>query len=279
MDRQNQRIGVRHSGQKLAARDRRLLSIPVDPRRPVGLATLDHVVHHVAGHDRALPAGEDIDAAVAGRVPRRRRQRDGIVERVIVIHQKRLPCFHDGQAIVAEYRAGRIGAARVLGFPGRIFSFVKDVFRVRECRHPAAISQSGVPAGMVDMKMRAKDIVDLVVGDAEREQLVAPALLARKIERRRMTLVLAGAGVHQDRVMRRPDHEGLIGYHHHSQRRIEHLRLHRGQVTLEDGLVIGREEVLRPPPRAFAFNHRVDGDVADPDLPHPCFPLQLFGGA
>jgi hypothetical protein len=46
---------------------------------------------------------------------------------------------------------------------------------------------------MVDMKMRAKDIVDLVVGDAEREQLVAPALLARKIERRRMTLVLAGA--------------------------------------------------------------------------------------
>ena len=132
---------------------------------------------------------------------------------------------------------------------------------------------------MVDMKMRAKDIVDLVVSDAEREQLVAPALLARKIEWRRMTLVLAGAGVHQDGVMRRPDHEGLVGYHHHSQRGIEHLRLHRGQVTLEDGLVIGREEVLRPPPRAFTLNHRVDGDVADPELPHPCFPLQLLGGA
>src|SRR6266853_7058184 len=125
---------------------------------------------------------------------------------------------------------------------------------------------------MVDMEMRAEHVVDFVVSDAEREQLVAPALLARKIERRRMTLVLAGAGVDQDCVMRRSDHESLIGYHHHSERRIEYLRLHRGQVTLEDGLVIGREKILRPPPRAFAFNHRVDGDVADPELFHSCFP-------
>jgi hypothetical protein len=37
----------------------------------------------------------------------------------------------------------------------------------------------------------------------------------------------------------------------------------------EDGLVIiGREKILRPPPRALAFNHRVDGDVADPELFH-----------
>src|SRR5258705_12138975 len=122
---------------------------------------------------------------------------------------------------------------------------------------------------MVDMEMGAKYIVHLVVSDAERKQLVAPALLAGKIERRRMTLVLAGAGIHQDRVMRCADHESLIGDHHHSQRLVEHLRLHRRQVTLEDGLVIGREEVLRPPPRAFALNHGVDGDVPDPDLPHP----------
>jgi len=43
-------------------------------------------------------------------------------------------------------------------------------------------------------------------------------------------------------------------------------------VTFEYGLVIGREEILRPPPRAFAFNHRVNGDVADPDLPHSSSP-------
>ena len=111
------------------------------------------------------------------------------------------------------------------------------------------------------MEMGAENIIYLVVSDAERKQLVAPALLAGKIERRRMTLVLAGAGIHQDRVMRRADHESLIGDHHHSRRLVEHFRLHRRQVTLEDGLIIGREEILRPPPRPFALDHRVNGDV------------------
>src|SRR5665213_2262282 len=123
---------------------------------------------------------------------------------------------------------------------------------------------------MVDMKMGAEHVVDLLEADAEREQLVAPALLAGKIERRRMALVLAGAGVDQDDVMRRAHHEGLVGDDDHAECRVEHLRLHRGQMMLEDGLVIGRKEVLRPPPRAFALDHRIDGDIADPDLPHPC---------
>src|ERR1700754_4036791 len=36
----------------------------------------------------------------------------------------------------------------------------------------------------------------------------------------------------------------------------------------ENRLVIGREEILRPPPRALAFDHRVDGDIADTELFH-----------
>src|SRR5207237_7804286 len=40
----------------------------------------------------------------------------------------------------------------------------------------------------------------------------------------------------------------------------------------EDRLVIGREEVLRPPPWPLALDHRIDGDVADPELLHGCFP-------
>ena len=42
----------------------------------------------------------------------------------------------------------------------------------------------------------------------------------------------------------------------------------RRQMMLEDGLVIGREEILRPPPRPLALDHRIDGDVADPELLH-----------
>src|ERR1700730_787291 len=121
---------------------------------------------------------------------------------------------------------------------------------------------------MVDMKVGAEHIVDLVVGDTERKQLVPPALLAGKIERRRMTLVLAGAGVHQDGVAWRSNHEGLVCDDHHAQRRIEYFRLHGRQVTFEGGLVIGWKEILRPPPWALTFNHRIDGDVAAPDLFH-----------
>src|ERR1700692_1362014 len=42
-------------------------------------------------------------------------------------------------------------------------------------------------------------------------------------------------------------------------------------MMLEHGIVIGREEILRPPPRTLALDHRIDGDVADPDLLHGCF--------
>ena len=65
---------------------------------------------------------------------------DGVVERIIIVDQERLACFNDRQAIVPEYRAGRIGAFRVFRLPRRIFAFVENVFRIRKCRHPAAIA-------------------------------------------------------------------------------------------------------------------------------------------
>ena len=116
--------------------------------------------------------------------------------------------------------------------------------------------------------MGAEHVIDLLIGDAEREQFVAPALLAGKVERRRMALVFAGAGIDQDGVARRADDESLVGDHHHPQRRVEHFRLHAGEVMLEDGIVVGREEILRPTPRPRALDHRVDGDIADPELLH-----------
>ena len=121
---------------------------------------------------------------------------------------------------------------------------------------------------MVDVQMGAEHVIHLLVGYAEREQLVAPALLAGKVERRRMALVLAGAGIDQNGVARRADDKGLIGDHHHSQACVEHLGLHGGEVMPEHCLVVSREKILRPPPWPRALDHRVDGDVADPELLH-----------
>ena len=66
----------------------------------------------------------------------------------------------------------------------------------------------------------------------------------------------------------RPYHEGLVGDIHHAERGVIELRLHAGQMMLEDGIVIGGKEILRPPPRPLALDYRIDGDVADPDLFH-----------
>src|ERR1700751_1900221 len=116
--------------------------------------------------------------------------------------------------------------------------------------------------------MGAEHIVDHLEADPKREQLLVPALLAGEIERRRMPLVLACAGVDQDRVARGTNHEGLIGDQHHAERGIEDLRLHGLQMLPEDSGIIGREETLRPSPRTFALDPRIDGDVPEPDLLH-----------
>src|SRR3546814_10611158 len=89
--------------------------------------------------------------------------------------------------------------------------------------------------------MRAEDVVDILEADAEREQLAPPALLAGKVERRRMALVLAGAGVDQHGVPRRAHHESLVGHHHLAGRGVEDLRLHRRQMPLEGRPVESRE--------------------------------------
>src|ERR1700753_288265 len=39
-------------------------------------------------------------------------------------------------------------------------------------------------------------------------------------------------------------------------------------MMLEYGVVISREKILRPPPRPRPFDHRIDGDVAYPELFH-----------
>ena len=48
-----------------------------------------------------------------------------------------------------------------------------------------------------------------------------------------------------------------------------------GVIQSGSSSIVGRKEILRPSPWPFAFNHRVNGNVADFDLPHCRF---LLGG-
>jgi hypothetical protein len=50
----------------------------------------------------------------------------------------------------ASLRIGPIFAALVRFFPGRVFAVVENVFRRGEGRHPFAVAQHRIPAGVVD---------------------------------------------------------------------------------------------------------------------------------
>src|SRR5690606_5668936 len=125
---------------------------------------------------------------------------------------------------------------------------------------------------MIDVQMRAEHVVDALEADAEGEQLLAPSLLAGKVERWRVPLVLAGACFDEYRVPRRSHHEGLIRHYHHAWCGVGRHRLPPRQMPPEDGSVGRPKSVLRTWPRAPVLAHRVDGDVADPDLAHPLLP-------
>src|SRR5262249_11432245 len=90
MDRQNIFAGPGDLGEKLSPRPRGLFRIPVENCRPIGLATLQGVVHEVADHDRVLSARADIDAAMMGRMAGRRHEPKRIVELIAVVDEQRL---------------------------------------------------------------------------------------------------------------------------------------------------------------------------------------------
>ncbi len=222
-------------------------------------------MHEVADHDGMLSARTDIDAAMARRVAWRWRQPDIVVELKVVIDQQRLSGSNDRLAIIRPDIAAAAGTVAALArffFPGGIFAFVEDVLRIRKCRHPAAITQHRVPAGMVDVKVGAEHVIDVFELQPFGMEAVEPRLL-RKIHRRWIAFVLAGAGIDQDGVLRRAHDKGLVGDDHFPGCRIEYFLVQRSEMPLANLGIVGREHVLRLPPRSIALDDAGNSDVAN----------------
>jgi hypothetical protein len=85
---------------------------------------------------------------------------------------------------------------------------------------------------MVAVQMRAHDDVDIVDRDTGRLQRLHPVAVALAVPGRAMRkrLVVADAGIHQDRVVRRLDDVGLEAQHRHAGR-IERRRLHHDRFS------------------------------------------------
>src|ERR1700730_15213780 len=262
MDRQHKSTSSGDLAQEPSARLRRLCTVPVEDRRPIRLAALQGVMHEVSDDDGALSARADIDAAMTRRVAGRWREPQRIVELIIVIHQQCLSGRDHRLTIVPPYvTGGRVATLRRF-LPGGVFAFMEHVLRLREGRHPAAVTQHGVPAAMVDVQMCAEHIIYVVEFEPGITESVEPRLLW-EVHRRRIALVLAGAGVHQDRSLRRAHDVCLVGDHQASRGRIKHLRIEFGKISPSGVRVIGGKHVLWPPPWSVPLDDAGDGDVAD----------------
>src|SRR5687767_8241416 len=93
--RQHERAGIGDLGEELSTRQDRLLSIPIEDRRPLRLSTLKSMMHEIACYDRSLPSGANVDTAVTGRVPGGRREPHCVIQLIIVVDEQRLASLHD----------------------------------------------------------------------------------------------------------------------------------------------------------------------------------------
>src|SRR5690242_685479 len=110
VDWQHEAAGSRHLAEKAPARTRGFVGIPIENRRPARLPALQRVMHEVANDHRMLSARADIDAAMARRMPGRRRQPERVVERKIVVNKERLTGRDHRLAVEAPDVAAAAGA-------------------------------------------------------------------------------------------------------------------------------------------------------------------------
>jgi hypothetical protein len=115
---------------------------------------------------------------------------------------------------------------------------------------------------------------DILQAQASGAEIVEPGLLGEVIGSR-IALVLARAGVDQNRVPGRAHEERLVGDHHAAAHGIEHDGVEFSQAPAPYLGIIGREHDLGRAPRTVALNEAGDGDLADFERFHAGLPALL----
>ena len=134
--------------------------------------------------------------------------------------------------------AGPVRALPVLELPAR-----HDVARVGKGRHPAPVLETGIPAHVVPVQMRAHDVIDFLglhpgAGEIGEEGRTQPV----ELRPRRALLVVAEAGIDQDGVAAGPDDERVEAEDQLAGRRIDEPRSRHVRVLPQHCRVeIGKE--------------------------------------
>ena len=238
---------------------------------PLPQRHLHGIVQGIAGEDRALAARIEIDADLARRMAGRGLQRQATAHAVLARHELRLLRLDDRQhRIVVGVDLEGLGARPLgLGLPEVVVGARHHVLGVGEGRHPLAVLQPRVPADMVDVQMGAHHEVDLLGLDARLAQTLE-ILGVQHVEARhaRPGLVVAAAGIDQDRVLARAQQPGMDRGHQPAAFR---LVVARRQPMAFGGEGVGVElgkEILGREARTHLLLDARDAHVADVTILH-----------
>jgi hypothetical protein len=144
----------------------------------------------------------------------------------------------------------------------------KNIFRIREGRHPAAVFEFRIPADMVDMHMSAQHEVDIFRCHARCAEIIHPRenLIVEHIAVAR--LVIADTGIDQNGVVRRADQKGLDVNHHLATDRIEMARHHPVFMGLHRTWIPVGKKFRRAQHQHFHLDDTGDADIAEAEIEH-----------
>ena len=204
-------------------------------------------------------------------------QRQATAHAVLARHELRLLRLDDGQhRIVVGVDLEGLGAGPLgLGLPEVMVGARHHVLGVGKGRHPLAVLQPRVPADMVDVQMGAHHEVDLLGLDARLAQTLE-ILGVQHVEARhaRPRLVVAAAGIDQDRVLARAQQPGMDRGHQPAALRLVVARRQPMAFGREGvGVELGKE-ILGREARTHLFFDARHAHVADVTVLHFRFLLQ-----
>ncbi len=150
--------------------------------------------------------------------------------------------------------------------PMRKLAVGHDVARLGEGRHPAPVFQPGVPADMIAVQVRAHYVIDVADREPDSSEPVLETVAVHHVPERprRPLLMIADAGIDQDIVVRRLDHEALDAKHE-LVGCVDEGRLQPRAVVVEQLLGERREESQHVEKAALLLDDRMNRDVLEHD--------------
>ena len=210
-----QLIALRRLVQQFASRNSSLRAILAERAIQIGLGHLDRVMNHVAQKDARIFTPRSADGNVPRRMSRcwkdRKEFMNSLFTRRLTRDEFRLTALnHRKNAVFKKIEKWRRLLRAILRRKARVLLARKNVAGVRERRHPPPVFEPCIPTGMVHMKVRAQHDIHVLwrtVRGTEAIQIwIVQTMPEFKIG---PFLIVAEAGVNQDRSLAVTDYEGL----------------------------------------------------------------------